>query len=167
MSARLPKLLKEDERLAGLPQRALRILRYKAEWVGRSWHVHGRFQRSTGVCPDCSRIGAKLTLCVRKWAYAGCGVIHDRDVAAARVILGGARVAEAIPVGQASPEPAGAIQRKRSSVVRGGVRASARPVTASHFRMLSRALPVTGSNKRVGSVFQPKAAILSARVDAS
>jgi transposase len=129
MSARLPKLLKEDERLAGLPQRALRILRYKAEWVGRSWHVHGRFQRSTGVCPDCSRIGAKLTLCVRKCAYAGCGVVHDRDVAAARVILGGARVAEAIPVGQALPEPAGAIQRKRSSVVCGGVRASAR---ASH-----------------------------------
>lgn len=107
----------------------LRILRYKAEWAGRSWHVHGRFARSTGVCPDCGHVGARLPLSVREWACDGCGTVHDRDVAAARVILGGARAAQAAPVGQALPEPAGAIRRKRSSAVRGGVRASAR---ASH-----------------------------------
>ena len=76
----------------------LRALRYKAEWAGRSWHVHGRFARSTGVCPDCGQIGAKLALSVRSWACLNCGAVHDRDVAAARVILGGA-------VGRVTPEP--------------------------------------------------------------
>lgn len=104
----------------------LRILRYKAEWAGRSWHVHGRFARSTGVCPDCGHVGARLPLSVRSWACQSCGAIHDRDVAAARVILGGARAAQAAPVGRASPEPAGAIQRKRGPVEGAGARASAR-----------------------------------------
>ncbi len=31
----------------------LRTLRYKAEWAGRTWRIHGRFARSTGVCPVC------------------------------------------------------------------------------------------------------------------
>ncbi len=105
----------------------LRVLRYKAEWAGRSWHVHERFQRSTGVCPDCAHVGAKLALSARRWACEKCGAAHDRDVAAARVILAGARTAQAVPVPQALREPAGAIQRKRGSAVRGGGRASARP----------------------------------------
>ena len=44
------------------------------------------------------------------------------DVAAARVILGGA-------VGQALPEPGGDTRRKRGAVMRGGDRA---PVRSSH-----------------------------------
>lgn len=104
----------------------LRILRYKAEWAGRSWHVHGRFARSTGVCPDCGHVGAKLPLSVRNWACDSCGAVHDRDVAAARVILSGARAAQAAPVGQALPEPARANGRKRGPVEGAGVRASAR-----------------------------------------
>ena len=100
----------------------IRTLHYKAEWAGRSWHVHGRFARSTGVCPDCDRVGDKLALSVRTWACDGCGVIHDRDVAAARVILGSA-------VGQALPEPASDTKRKRGFAVLGGERA---PVRSSH-----------------------------------
>jgi len=87
----------------------LRTLRYKAEWAGRSWHVHGRFVRSTGVCPDCGHVGAKLALSVRSWACVSCGAVHDRDVAAAKVILAGA-------VGQVKanlPEP----ERKLESEV--------------------------------------------------
>ena len=45
----------------------IRTLHYKAEWAGRSWHVHGRFVRSTGICPDCGHIGEKLALSVRSW----------------------------------------------------------------------------------------------------
>jgi putative transposase len=59
-----------------------RTLHYKAEWAGRPWNVHGRFQRSTGVCPDRGLIGPKLPLSLREWRCDGCGVPHDRDVAA-------------------------------------------------------------------------------------
>lgn len=97
----------------------VRTLRYKAEWAGRSWCVYGRFARSTGVCPDCNLIGGKLALSVRSWACDGCGVVHDRDVAAARVILSGA-------VPQALREPASDTKRKRGAAVRGGDRASVR-----------------------------------------
>jgi putative transposase len=98
----------------------VRTLRYKAKWAGRSWHVHGRFARSTGVCPDCGHVGGKLALSARSWACDGCAVVHDRDVAAARVILSGA-------VGQALPEPASDTKRKRGAAARGGGRAPARP----------------------------------------
>jgi putative transposase len=95
----------------------LRTLRYKAEWAGRTWRVHDRFARSTGVCPDCGHVGAKLALSVRSWACENCGTVHDRDVAAAQVILGGA-------VGPVRPEPAE--RRKRGFAARGGGRAPAR-----------------------------------------
>ena len=97
----------------------VRTLHYKADWAGRTWHVHGRFERSTGVCPDCGKVGGKLALSVRTWTCVGCGAMHDRDVAAARVILSGA-------VGQALPEPGGNTRRKRGAAVRGGDQASAR-----------------------------------------
>jgi putative transposase len=106
---------------AGLGE-ALRALRYKALWAGREWREMPRFQRSTGVCPPCGTTGPKLSLSIREWTCETCGAVHDRDVAAARIILARA-------VGQALPEPAGAVRRKRGAAVRGGVRASAR---ASH-----------------------------------
>lgn len=98
----------------------VRTLRYKSEWAGRSWHVHGRFQRSTGICPDCNHTGPKLGLSIRSWTCDSCGSVHDRDVAAARVILGGA-------VGQVLPEPAAAMPRKRGIADRGGGSAYAGP----------------------------------------
>ena len=97
----------------------IRTLRYKAEWAGRSWAVSPRFRRSTGVCPDCDLVGPKLPLSVRRWACVGCGAVHDRDVAAARVILSGA-------VPQALREPASDTKRKRGAAVRGGDRPSVR-----------------------------------------
>lgn len=97
----------------------VRTLHYKADWAGRTWHVHGRFERSTGVCPDCGQVGGKLALSVRSWVCDSCGAVHDRDVAAARVILAGA----VLPVGQ---EPSAAMPRKRGAAARGGDRASAR-----------------------------------------
>lgn len=97
----------------------LRTLRYKAEWAGRSWRVHARFKRSTGVCPATGAVGPKLSLSVRSWACDSCGAVHDRDVAAAQVILSGA-------VPQALREPASDTKPKRGAAVRGGVRVKAR-----------------------------------------
>jgi putative transposase len=97
----------------------VRTLRYKADWAGGSWAVFPRFRRSTGVCPDCDLVGPKLPLSVRRWACVGCGAVHDRDVAAGRVILTGA-------VPQALREPASDTKRKRGAAVRGGDRASVR-----------------------------------------
>jgi putative transposase len=97
----------------------LRTLRYKAEWAGRTWRVHGRFARSTGVCPDCDHVGPKLIPGIDSWACESCGAIHDRDVAAAQIILRGA-------IGQVMPEPAAAMPRKRGAAVRDGDRISVR-----------------------------------------
>ena len=48
---------------------------------------HGRYQRSTGVCPDCGLVGERLPLHIREWTCSGCATVHDRDIAAARVLL--------------------------------------------------------------------------------
>ena len=101
----------------------VRTLRYKAEWAGRSWHVHGRFARSTGVCPDCSHVGPRLRPGIDAWTCDDCGAIHDRDVAAARVILSGA-------VPPVRREPVAAMPRKRGAAVRGGI--GARAPVVSH-----------------------------------
>jgi putative transposase len=97
-----------------------RQLAYKAEWAGREQRQMPRFTRSTGVCPDCGLVGPKLLLSVRTWRCEGCGAEHDRDVAAARVVL-----LRAVP--QAMREPAEGTRRKRGAAARGGGRANARP----------------------------------------
>jgi putative transposase len=76
----------------------IRQLEYKSQWYGRSFARHPRFERSTGVCPDCGVIGPKLDLSIREWKCGSCGITHDRDVAAARIILLNS-------VGQQMPEP--------------------------------------------------------------
>ncbi|MGR6034304.1 MAG: RNA-guided endonuclease InsQ/TnpB family protein [Candidatus Nitrosoglobus sp.] len=63
-----------------------RQLTYKAKWYGRQLNIVPRFQRTTGVCPDCGTIGDKLPLSVRSWTCEHCDRRHDRDIAAARVI---------------------------------------------------------------------------------
>ncbi len=64
----------------------LRQIGYKAVWFGRRTEAIGRFDRSTGCCPDCGLIGPRLAEGIREWTCAKCGVVHDRDVAAARWI---------------------------------------------------------------------------------
>jgi putative transposase len=103
----------------------LRMLGYKAEWAGREWRVLGRFQRSTGVCPDCGWIGPRLRPGIGTWMCCGCGVIHDRDVAASRVILRDATVVRAAGVAPVRREPVSVLRRKRGAVVGDGVEARA------------------------------------------
>jgi putative transposase len=103
----------------------LRMLRYKSEWACREWRVMGRFQRSTGVCPECAWVGPRLRPGIATWTCEGCGVIHDRDTAAAQVILRDATVVRAAGVAPARREPVRAFGRKRGAAVRGGIEAHA------------------------------------------
>lgn len=65
-----------------------RMLEYKAQWYGREIRTVGTFQRTTGVCPTTGyTTSERLPLHVRSWDCSGCGQTHDRDVAAAQVIL--------------------------------------------------------------------------------
>ena len=49
--------------------------------------VVSKWVRTTGVCPDCGHVlDEKLSLDQRVWDCPECGVHHDRDVAAARVV---------------------------------------------------------------------------------
>ena len=64
----------------------VRQLEYKAQWYGRDL-LKIRFTRSTGVCPDTGVIGRKLNPKERTWICDCCGTTHDRDIAAAQVIL--------------------------------------------------------------------------------
>lgn len=50
--------------------------------------VVGEWTRTTGVCPDCGHVlGERLDTSVREWDCPDCGAHHDRDQAAARVVL--------------------------------------------------------------------------------
>lgn len=108
----------------------LRQIAYKSAWAGRKLYEHPRFARSTGICPDCSWAGPRLRPGIQAWTCGGCGVRHDRDIAAARVIARAAGM-----VGAACPEPVSALsapkrasagERKRRSSDR---RAAAGPAT--------------------------------------
>ena len=100
MRTRLAKSL-ADAKLA----ETIGQLRYKVGWAGREFREMPAFHRSTGGCPTCGEVGPRLGLGVRAWSCYGCGAAHDRDVAAAQVILRGA-----VPAG--SREPAAAMPRK-------------------------------------------------------
>jgi putative transposase len=62
-------------------------LEYKAEWYGRTLVKIDRFYPSSKRCFDCGHILDSLTLDVRQWACPECGVVHDRDINAAKNIL--------------------------------------------------------------------------------
>jgi putative transposase len=98
---------------------ARRQIVYKGGWNAREIREFPAFHRSTGVCPATGEVGPKLPLSVREWWCQGCAAVHDRDVAAAKVILLGA-----VPEGIG--EPASGMRRKRGAADRGGARARAR-----------------------------------------
>jgi putative transposase len=63
-----------------------RQLEYKARWTGKPCVVVPRFFPSSKKCSDCGQVNASLTPRERQWACV-CGVVHDRDLNAARNIL--------------------------------------------------------------------------------
>lgn len=64
----------------------VRQIKYKSEWYGRTVVRIDKFFPSSKTCNTCGCVNENLTLEDRKWTCS-CGVNHDRDLNAARVIL--------------------------------------------------------------------------------
>jgi putative transposase len=62
-------------------------LEYKAQWYGRTLVKIDKWYPSSQRCFDCGHILDSLTLDIRSWTCPECGVIHDRDINAAKNIL--------------------------------------------------------------------------------
>lgn len=65
----------------------LRQLEYKALWRGRTLVGIDRWYPSSKRCSDCGYMAAKMPLKVREWICPECGLIHDRDINAAKNVL--------------------------------------------------------------------------------
>lgn len=61
-------------------------LAYKAEWYGRNLVKIDKWYPSSKRCFDCGHLLDSLPLTIRQWACPECGVVHDRDVNAAKNI---------------------------------------------------------------------------------
>jgi putative transposase len=65
----------------------IRQLEYKANWYGRTLVKIDRWYPSSKRCQACGHILNSLSLDVRVWTCPACGIVHDRDVNAAKNIL--------------------------------------------------------------------------------
>lgn len=65
----------------------VRQLEYKSQWYGRTLVKIDRFFPSSKTCHDCKHVVDSLPLDRREWVCPECGVVHDRDINAARNIL--------------------------------------------------------------------------------
>src|SRR6266487_578448 len=65
----------------------VRQLEYKAAWYGRTLVKIDKWYPSSKRCFACGHILDSLTLDVRCWTCPECGVVHDRNVNAAKNIL--------------------------------------------------------------------------------
>ena len=77
-----------------------RILQYKASWENKQVIFIDRFYPSSKLCSDCGYKNDLLQLSDREWVCPECGVVHDRDINAAKNILNeGKRI-----IGLSSPD---------------------------------------------------------------
>ena len=63
------------------------ILQYKASWNDKQVVFIDRFYPSSKLCSDCGYKKDNLQLSDREWVCPECGVVHDRDINAAKNIL--------------------------------------------------------------------------------
>jgi len=64
-----------------------RMLKYKANWYGRTLVTIDSFYPSTKRCSHCGSVNPMITLDIRTWQCPVCKMIHDRDRNAAVNIL--------------------------------------------------------------------------------
>jgi putative transposase len=65
----------------------LKMIKYKAEWYGKTFIQINRFYPSTKRCNVCGYINQNITLDIRQWICPVCGTKHHRDINAAKNIL--------------------------------------------------------------------------------
>ena len=65
----------------------VRVLEYKARWLGKTVLKIDRFYPSSKTCGCCGYKNEDLTLGDRTWTCPQCGTVHDRDLNAAINIL--------------------------------------------------------------------------------
>ncbi len=96
----------------------VRQLEYKAAWYGRTLVKIDKWYPSSKRCFDCGHLLDSLTLDVRSWTCPQCGVVHDRDINAAKNILAAglavAACGEAVRPGAVKTKP-GKPQRSRKA----------------------------------------------------
>ena len=63
------------------------ILKYKASWNDKQVIFIDRFYPSSKKCHCCGYKNEELKLSDRQWICPKCGVVHDRDINAAKNIL--------------------------------------------------------------------------------
>ena len=87
----------------------VRQLEYKAAWYGRTVVKIDKWYPSSKRCFDCGHVLDSLPLAVRVWTCPACGMVHDRDVNAAKNILAAglavAACGEAVRPGRAKAQP--------------------------------------------------------------
>ena len=65
----------------------VRMLEYKATWYGRILVKINRWYPSSKRCHACGYLPDSLSLDICRWTCPACGIVHDRDVNAAKNIL--------------------------------------------------------------------------------
>ena len=65
----------------------LKMIKYKAEWYGKTFIQVNRFYPSTKTCNTCGYKNQNITLKTRQWTCPICKTKHHRDINAAKNIL--------------------------------------------------------------------------------
>ncbi|MFJ1709727.1 RNA-guided endonuclease InsQ/TnpB family protein [Kitasatospora sp. NPDC088346] len=102
-----------------------RLLEEKAARYGRVIGIVHRAFPSSQICCECGHRDGPKPLAVREWACSACGVLHDRDLNAARNVLAAGR-AERLNAPGGPVSPGVVIPHQARPVERGTLRNASR-----------------------------------------
>ena len=95
----------------------LRVLAYKSRWHGKNVLTIGRFVASSKTCHVCGHREKIMPLSIREWDCV-CGLSHDRDINASKVIKKQA-IADALGLSVCIKSSSTAIPVSAGAVARG------------------------------------------------